>query len=64
MILIDKQLEKLEQIGQSEGALAMRYHLIKLAIKIKASEEDLWDEVQMYRKRKELKEEKEIESWR
>lgn len=64
MILTDKQLEELEKIGQTEGSLAMRYHLLKLAIKIKISEEDLWDEVQIYRKRKELKEEKEIESWR
>ena len=64
MVLTDKQIQKLERIGQSEGALAMRYHLLKLAIKNKASEEDLWDEVQIYRKRKELKDKKEIESWR
>ena len=64
MILTDKQIQKLEQIGGSEGALAMRYHLLKLAIKNKASEEDLWDEVQMYRKRKELRGELEVKSWR
>jgi len=64
MILTDKQIEELEEIGHSEGALAMRYHLLKLAIENRLSEEDLWDEVQIYRKRRELKEEKEMEPWR
>jgi len=64
MVLTDKQIQKLEEIGHSEGALAMRYHLLKFVIENKLSEEDLWDEVQIYRKRKELKEKLEIESWK
>ena len=57
MILTDKQLEKLERIGQSEGALAMRYYVLKLAMKNNLAEDDIWQEVQIYRKRKELRQE-------
>lgn len=57
MILTNKDIQSLEKIGHSEGALAMRYHLLKLAIRKKTTEEDLWDEIQFYRKRKKLQEE-------
>ena len=57
MVLSDEEIERLEQLGKREGGLAMRYHVLKLAIKNKLSEDDIWQEVQIYRKRKEFRQE-------
>ena len=57
MVLSDEEIERLEQLGKREGGLAMRYHVLKLAIKNKLSEDDIWQEVQIYRKRKQLRQE-------
>ena len=57
MVLSDEEIERLEQVGKDEGGLAMRYHVLKLAIKNKLSEDDIWQEVQIHRKRKELRRE-------
>jgi len=57
MVLSDEEIEQLEQLGKREGGLAMRYHMLKLAIKNNFSEDDIWQEVQIHRKRKELRQE-------
>jgi len=57
MVLSDEEIERLEQLGKHEGGLGMRYYVLKLAIKNKLSEDDIWQEVQIYRKRKELRQE-------
>jgi len=57
MVLSDEKIERLEQLGKREGGLAMRYHVLKLAIKNNVFEDDIWQEVQIYRKRKELRQE-------